>query len=156
MPKGTHSKQKEMMKLSLWYLIHCSLVYSSGVFAGIDTSQSLYDRYQLTSEVAGFLTPNLFSDFTLSEVEDLMPVLAPVLTPIYRAIVILRYPTKQIGNSKHLHPQEQKAAQLPTNGGTRFIPIGASNLHHNKIRSPARTSKLGRIATRHLRNANPL
>ena len=38
------------------------------------------------SQVARFLTPNQLSDFTLSEVEHLIPVLAPVLTPIYAAM----------------------------------------------------------------------
>ena len=50
----------------------------------------------MISVVAGFLTPNQLADFTLSEVEDLIPVLAPVLTPIYGAIGILRYPTNPL------------------------------------------------------------
>ena len=48
------------------------------------------------TEVAGFLTPNQLADFTLAEVEDLVPVLAPVLTPIFGPTGILRYPTKPL------------------------------------------------------------
>ena len=69
---------------------------SSVFVVGIDATQPLYDGKQLTSEVAGFLTPNQLAEFTLSEVEDLIPVFAPVLTPIYGSIRILRYPTKPL------------------------------------------------------------
>ena len=48
------------------------------------------------SDVAVFLTPNQLANFTLSEVEDLIPVLAPVLTPIFGATGILRHPTKPL------------------------------------------------------------
>ena len=91
-----HPGQLGVMKLSLWHWIYCTLVYLSGVFVGIDSTQPLYDGRQRTSEVAGFLTPNQLANFTLSEVEDLIPVLAPVLTPIYSAIEILRYPKKPL------------------------------------------------------------
>ena len=72
------------MITSLHHWIYCSLVFSSGLFVGVDKNQPLYDGRQLVTEVVGFLTPNQLADFTLSEVEDLIPVLAPVLTPIYR------------------------------------------------------------------------
>ena len=39
---------------------------------------------------------NQLAAFTLSEVEDLMPVLAPVLNPIYGAIGVHRYPTNPL------------------------------------------------------------
>ena len=84
------------MKLTSWHWFYCALVYSSGVFVGIDSTQRLNDGKQLTSEVARFLTPNQLADFTLSEIEDLISVLAPVLTPIYGAIGIPRYPTKPL------------------------------------------------------------
>ena len=71
-------------------------MYSSGLFVGKGSSQPLYVGRQMTSEVAGFLTPNQLAEFTLSEVEDLIPVLAPVLTPIYGAVGILRYQTKPL------------------------------------------------------------
>ena len=91
-----YPEQLEAMKLSLWHRFYCTLVYSSGVFVGFDSTQPLYDGKQLTSEVAGFLTPNQLADFILSEVEDLIPVLAPVLSPIYGAIGILRFPTNPL------------------------------------------------------------
>ena len=71
-------------------------MYSAGLFDGIDSTQLLYDGRQLVSELSGFLAPNQLVDFTLSEVEDLRPVLAPVVTPIFGAPGILRYPTKQL------------------------------------------------------------
>ena len=62
-----YPKQLEAMKVSLWHWFYCALVYSSGVFVGIDSTQPLYDGKQLTSEVTGFLTPNQLADFSLSE-----------------------------------------------------------------------------------------
>ena len=75
------------MALDLLYL---------GLFVGIDRNQPLYDTRQLTSEVIGFLTPNQLADLALAEVDDLVEFLAPVLTPIYGAVGILRYPTKPL------------------------------------------------------------
>ena len=83
--------------MSLWHCIYCSLVYYSGV--GIDSSLPLYDNRQLTPEVTGFLTLNQLADFTFTEVEDLVSVLAPVLTPIYGAIGILRVPNETVASS---------------------------------------------------------
>ena len=84
------------MTISLYHWIYCSLVFASGLFVGVDKNQPLYDGRQLVTEVAGFLTPNQLADFTLSKVEDLIPVLAPVLTPIFGPTGILRYPTKPL------------------------------------------------------------
>ena len=82
------------MKRSLCHWIYCTLVFASGQFVGIDETQPIYDTRKLTSEVIGFPTPNQLADLTLAEVEDLVEVLAPVLTPIYEAIGIPRCPTK--------------------------------------------------------------
>ena len=86
----------ERMTISLYHWIYCSLVFASGLFVDVDKNQPLYDGRQLVTEVAGFLTPNQLADFTLSEVEDLITVLAPVLTPISGPTGILRYPTKPL------------------------------------------------------------
>ena len=86
----------ECMTTSLYHWIYCSLVFASGLFVGVDKHQPLYDGRQLVTEVAGFLKPNQLADFTLAEVEDLVPVLAPVLTPIFGPTGILRYPTKPL------------------------------------------------------------
>ena len=68
-----NSAHLETMKLSLYHWINCSLVLVSGLLVGIDKRQPLYNGRQLVSEVVGFLTPNQLADFTLSEVEDLIP-----------------------------------------------------------------------------------
>ena len=86
----------ERMTISLYHWIYCSLVFPSGLFVGVDRNQLLYDGRQLVTEVARYLTPKQLADFTLSEVEDLIPVLAPVLTPIFGPTGILRYPTKPL------------------------------------------------------------
>ena len=75
--------QIEAMKKSLCHWIYCTLVFVSGHFVRIDKTQPLYDTRQLTSEVVGFPTPNQLADLTLTEVEDLVEVIAPVLTLIY-------------------------------------------------------------------------
>ena len=56
----------------------------------------LYDKGQLTSEVIGFPTPNQLADLTLAELEDLVELLTPVLTPIFGTIGILRYLNKPL------------------------------------------------------------
>ena len=123
-----YPKPLKAMKLSLWHWFYCTLVYSSDVFVGIDSTQPLFDGKQLTSEVAGFLTPNQLADFTLSEVEDLIPMLAFLLTPIYGAIGILRYPTKPLRLASETFStsiltflKNKKNSRLPTNVGTRAI-----------------------------------
>ena len=86
----------ERKTISLYNWIYCSLVFASGLFVGAERNQPLYDGRQLVSKVDGFLTPNQLADITLSEVEDLIPVLAPVLTLIFSPTGILRYPTKPL------------------------------------------------------------
>ena len=81
---------------NLWHWVYCTLVFSSGLFVGVDNTQPLYDKKQMLSEVMGFPTPNQLADLMLGEVEDLILVLTPVLTPIYGALGILRYPTKPL------------------------------------------------------------
>ena len=64
---------------------------------GVDQAQALHDGdKQLPREVAGFPMPQKLADLTLAEVEDLVPVQAPVLAPIFGAIGIARYPTKPV------------------------------------------------------------
>ena len=99
----------ESMKLSLYHWIYCTFVFASRLVVGIDKTQPLYDGRQLVSEVAGFLTPNQLADITLAE--DLIPVLAPVLTPIYGEPGILRYPTKPL----------RRASETPTVSNLTFL-----------------------------------
>ena len=63
----------------------------------MDQAQSLHDSdTQLPRESAGFPMPQQLADLTLAEVEDLVPVVAPVLIPIFGPLGLLRYPTKPV------------------------------------------------------------
>ena len=91
-----HLTQLKLMKQILCHWIYCTLVFSSGLFVGVDSTPPLYDAKQLMTEVIGYPTPNQLADLMLGEVDDLSPVLASVLTPINGAIGVLRYPTKPL------------------------------------------------------------
>ena len=45
--------------------------------------------------------PQQLADLTLAEVEDLVPVVAPVLIPIFGPLGLLRYPTKPVSMAVH-------------------------------------------------------
>ena len=64
-----HPEQIEVMKLSLFHWILCSLVCFLGLVVGIDSTQPLYYGRQLISKFARFWTPNQLADFKLSEME---------------------------------------------------------------------------------------
>ena len=53
-------------------------------------------------ENPGFPMPQQLADLTLAEVEDLVPVVAPVLIPIFGALGLLRYPTKPVSLAVHV------------------------------------------------------
>ena len=135
----------EAMNLSLYHWIYCSLVFASGLFVGIDKKQPLYDGRQLVSDVAGILTPNQLADFTLSEVEDLIPVLAPVLIPIFGATGILRYPTKPLQIASETGSvsivtflKKGKTTGLSTNAGAWLVHESISGVHHHQIGNTTR------------------
>ena len=88
---------------------------------------------ELICEVTKLLTPNQLADFTMSEVEDLIPVVARVLTPIYGAIGNLRYPTKLLRLASETSiasinldvPEEQKPydyQQMLERGFFMYVP----------------------------------
>ena len=66
---------------------------------GVDNTQPMYDAKQLLTDVMRFRTLNQLGKLILGEVEDLIPVLTPVLTSINGAIGVLRYPTKPLRNA---------------------------------------------------------
>ena len=74
-----------------------SLVFASGLLVGVDQAQSLHiPESQLPKECAGLPLPQQLADLTLAEVADLVPVIAPVLIPIFGPFGFLWYPTKPI------------------------------------------------------------
>ena len=85
------------MRASVQHWLHSTLVYASGLFVGVDQAQPLHHPVtQLPRENAGFSMPQQLADMTLAEVEDLVPVIAPVLIPIFGPLGLLRYPTKPV------------------------------------------------------------
>ena len=62
---------------------------------GVDQAQSIHNpETQLPNENAGFPMPQQLADLTLAEVEDLVPVVAPVLIPKFGPLGLLPHPTK--------------------------------------------------------------
>ena len=85
------------MRASVQHWLYSTLIYASGLFVGVDQAQPLHHpNAQLPRENAGFPLPQQLADLKLAEVEDLVPVIAPVLIPIFGALGVLRYPTKPV------------------------------------------------------------
>ena len=69
----------------------------------MDQAHSLHDPdAQWPRENPGFPMPQQLADLTLAEVEDIVPVVAPVLIPISGALGLLRYPTKPVSLAVHV------------------------------------------------------
>ena len=85
------------MRDSVQHCLYSTLIYASGLIVGVDQAQPLHHPdAQLPRENAGFPLPQHLADLTLAEVEDLVPVIVPVLIPIFGALGVLRYPTKPV------------------------------------------------------------
>ena len=88
------------MRASVKQWLYSTLVYASGLFVGVDQAQPLHDSdAQLPRENPGFPMPQQLADLTLAELEDLVPVVAPVWIPIFE---LLRYPTKPVSLAVHI------------------------------------------------------
>ena len=91
------------MRASIQHWLYSTLIYASGLFVGVDQAQSLHDPdMQLPRENPGFPMPQQLADLALDEVEDIVPVIAPVLIPIFGALGQLRYPTKPLSLAVHV------------------------------------------------------
>ena len=91
------------MRASVQHWLYSTLIYASGLFVGMDQAQPLHDPdAQLPRENPGFPMPQQLADLTLAEAEDLVPVVAPVLIPIFGALGLLRYPTKPVSLAVHV------------------------------------------------------
>ena len=85
------------MRGSLQHWLYSSLVYVSGLFVGVDQAPSLHNPdTQLPSENAEFPMPQQLAYLTLAEVEDLVPVITPMLIPIFGPLGLHRYPSKPV------------------------------------------------------------
>ena len=90
------------MRASVQHWLYSTLVYGSGLFVGVDQAQPLHNSdAQLPRENAGFPMPQQLANLTLAEV-DLVPVVAPVLIPIFGPLGLLRYPTKPVSLAVHI------------------------------------------------------
>ena len=91
------------MRASVQHWLYSTLIYASGLFVGVNQAQPLHDPdTQLPREHPGFPMPQQLADLTLVEVEDLVPVVAPVVIPIFGALGLLRYPTKPVSLAVHV------------------------------------------------------
>ena len=91
------------MRASVQHWLYSTLIYASGLFVGVDQAQPLHDPdTQLPREIPGFPLPQQLADLTLAEVEDVVPVVAPVLIPIFGALGLLRHPTKLVSLAVHI------------------------------------------------------
>ena len=90
------------MRASVQHWLYSTLIYASRLLVGADQAQPLHDPdAQLPREKPGFPMPQQLADLTLAEVEDLVPVVAPVFIPIFGALGLLRYPTKPVSLAVH-------------------------------------------------------
>ena len=88
---------------SVQHWLYSTLVYASGLIVGVNQAQPLQDSdAPLPRENPGFPMPQQLADLTLAEVEDLVPVVAPVLIPIFGPLGQLRYPTKPVSPALHI------------------------------------------------------
>ena len=91
------------MRASVQHWLYSTLVYASGLFVGVDQAQPLHDSdAQLLRENPRFPMPQQLVNLTLAEVEDLVPVVAPVLIPIFGPLGLLRYATKHVSLAVHI------------------------------------------------------
>ena len=91
------------MRASVQHWLYSTLIYASGFFVGLDQAQPLHDPdAHLPRENPGFTMPQQLADLTLGEVEDLVPVVAPVLISIFGALGLLRYPTQPVSLAVHV------------------------------------------------------
>ena len=95
------------MRASVQHWLYSSLNYAFGLFVGVDQARSQHHPdTQLPGENAGFpMSQQQCSqcwDLTMVEVEDLVPVIALVLIPIFGPMGLLRYPAKPVSMAVHV------------------------------------------------------
>ena len=98
-----YTQQMFRMRAPVQHWLYSTLIYASGIFVGVDQAQPLHDPdVQLPRENPGFPMLQQLADLTVAEVEDLVPVVAPVLIPTFGALGLLRYPTKPVSLAVHV------------------------------------------------------
>ena len=69
------------------------------------------------NQLPGFLFPSQMATLMLVETEDLIPLIAPIVWPIFGAVMALRYPTQVL----------RMAANTPTYSILHFVQQMESN-----------------------------
>ena len=112
------------MRASVQHWLYSTLIYASGLFVRVDQAQPLHHPdAQLPRENAGFPLPQQLADLTLAEVEDLVPVIAPILIPIFGALGVLRYPTKPVSMAVQVATVSSSNICLPARKSTHVIRV---------------------------------
>ena len=126
------------MRASVQHWLYSTLIYASGLFVGVDQAQPLHDPdAQLPRENPGFPMPQQLADLTLAVVENLVPVVAPVLIPIFGALVLATLsnqasiPSSACCNGIHLYvPSRKPAYELCTNDTRNLQWRSTPSVHH--------------------------
>ena len=73
--------------------VYSAWVNVSGVMCALDDSST---QQRNNNNLPGFLFPSQVASLVLVESEDLTPVIAPIVWPIFGSVVALRYPTQPL------------------------------------------------------------
>ena len=75
--------------------IYSAWVNVSGIMSSFDHPDPLNQQYN-DKNLPGFLFPSQITSLMLVETEDLIPVIAPIIWPIFGAMMALRYSTQSL------------------------------------------------------------
>ena len=75
--------------------IYSAWVNVAGIMSGLDHPDSL-NQQRNHKNLPGFLFPSQIANLMLVETKDLIPVIAPIIWPIFGVAMALRYPTQPL------------------------------------------------------------
>ena len=75
--------------------IHSAWVNVSGIMSSLDHPNPL-NQQRNDKNLPGFLFPSQIASLMQVETEDQVPVIAPIMWPIFGAVMALRYPTQPL------------------------------------------------------------
>ena len=86
-------KQLELNTEALLAWIYSTWVNVAGIMHPLDENPAVNSE---PNQLPGFLMPSQIATLMLVETENLMPLFAPILWPIFGAVMALRYPTQAL------------------------------------------------------------